>query len=72
MLPTSFIYLSKISHAITSIKSLNRTDSVTLLSNFQTLKQIADATEEELSLCPGIGPLKAKRLSRVLREKFCK
>jgi len=45
---------------------------VTLLSNFQTLKQIADASEEELGLCPGIGPLKAKRLSRVLHEKFCK
>lgn len=42
------------------------------MSNFQTLQQIFEATEEELSLSPGIGPLKAKRLYRVLHDSFRK
>lgn len=42
------------------------------MSNFQTLQQIFEATEEELSLCPGVGPLKAKRLFRVLHDSFRK
>nr|CAG4643448.1 EOG090X0BTB [Ilyocryptus agilis] len=61
---------SRISDALTSIKSVNRTDAVTLLSNFQNLENIFKASEEDLSLCPGIGPQKAKRLYRVLHEKF--
>nr|CAG4635016.1 EOG090X0BTB [Alona affinis] len=64
--------VSRISDALTSIKSVNRTDSITLLSNFQTLQRIYEASEEDLSLCPGIGPQKAKRIYRVLHEKFVK
>ena len=60
------------SDALTSIKSVNRTDATTLLSNFQTLEQIFLASEEDLSLCPGIGPLKAKRIYKVLHESFRK
>nr|CAG4641976.1 EOG090X0BTB [Eurycercus lamellatus] len=64
--------LSRISDALTSIKSVNRTDAMTLLSNFQTIERIFEASEQDLSLCPGIGPQKAKRLYRVLHEKFIK
>ena len=45
---------------------------MTLVSNFQTLQNIYEASEEDLSLCPGIGPQKAKRLYRVIHEKFLK
>ncbi len=45
---------------------------MTLLSNFQTLQKIYEATEEDLSLIPGFGPQKAKRLFRVLHDKFVK
>ena len=62
--------LAQVSDALTSIKSVNRTDATTLLSNFKTLDYIYAASEEDLSLCPGIGPQKAKRLHRVLHEKF--
>nr|CAG4645058.1 EOG090X0BTB [Leptodora kindtii] len=62
--------LSKITDALTSIKSVNRTDAATLLSNFKTLQNIYEASECDLSMCPGIGPLKAKRLYRVLHEPF--
>nr|CAG4638683.1 EOG090X0BTB [Cyclestheria hislopi] len=63
---------SKISDALTSIKSVNRTDALTLLTNFNTLEHIYAASEEDLSLCPGIGPQKAKRIYRVLHENFRK
>lgn len=45
---------------------------MTLMSNFQTIRNIHEATEEDLSLCPGIGPQKAKRLHRVIHEQFLK
>lgn len=64
--------LAKVSDALTSIKSVNKTDATTLLSNFQTFENIFLASEEDLSLCPGIGPTKAKRLYRVLHEPFRK
>nr|CAG4651263.1 EOG090X0BTB [Simocephalus serrulatus] len=62
--------LTGIADALSSIKSVNRTDAMTLLSNFQTIQKIHEATEEDLSLCPGIGPQKAKRLHRVIHENF--
>nr|CAG4638006.1 EOG090X0BTB [Chydorus sphaericus] len=64
--------LSKISDALTSIKSVNRTDAITLLSNFRTLQNICEASEEDLSLCPGIGPQKAKRIYSILHQAFRK
>nr|CAG4650420.1 EOG090X0BTB [Sida crystallina] len=63
---------AKVSDALTSIKSVNRTDTMTLLTKFGTLENIYKASEEDLSLCPGIGPQKAKRLYRVLHESFRK
>nr|CAG4652104.1 EOG090X0BTB [Triops cancriformis] len=63
---------AKVVDALTTIKSVNRTDAATLLSNFHTLANILQASEEDLSLCPGIGPLKASRLYRVLHEDFKK
>lgn len=42
------------------------------MTKFQTLQNIYNASEEDLSLCPGLGPQKAKRLFRVLHEKFVK
>ncbi|XP_057376211.1 DNA excision repair protein ERCC-1-like isoform X2 [Daphnia carinata] len=62
--------LAGIADALTSIKSVNRTDAMTLISNFQTLRNIYEASEEDLSLNPGFGPQKARRLFRVLHDKF--
>lgn len=63
-------YCYQIADALTSIKSVNRTDAMTLMSNFQTLQNIYEASEEDLSLNPGFGPQKARRLYRVLHDKF--
>lgn len=62
----------KVSQALTAIKPVNKTDVTTLLSRFKTLEGIINATEFQLSECPGLGPRKAKKLYSALRENFCK
>lgn len=53
---------ARIAECLTTVRSINRTDAATLLSHFGTLHAIANATIEELALCPGLGPSKVKRL----------
>ncbi|XP_062996135.1 DNA excision repair protein ERCC-1 [Elgaria multicarinata webbii] len=65
-------YLSRVTDCLTSVKSVNKTDTLSLLSTFGALANIAHASKEDLSLCPGIGPQKAKRLFDVLHEPFLK
>ncbi|XP_030077555.1 DNA excision repair protein ERCC-1 [Microcaecilia unicolor] len=65
-------FLSKMSDCLTTIKSVNKTDSLTLISTFESLADLAKASREDLSLCPGLGPQKAKRLFDVLHEPFRK
>eukprot|EP00090_Calanus_glacialis_P005510 TRINITY_DN14268_c0_g1_i1.p1 TRINITY_DN14268_c0_g1~~TRINITY_DN14268_c0_g1_i1.p1 ORF type:complete len:251 (-),score=76.35 TRINITY_DN14268_c0_g1_i1:59-811(-) len=60
----------KLIEALTSVKSVNKTDAVTLLGTFKTLREIVKATPEDLALCPGFGPNKAKKLHKVLNEAF--
>ncbi|XP_067317611.1 DNA excision repair protein ERCC-1-like [Anolis sagrei] len=65
-------YLSRMTDCLTSVKSVNKTDTLSLLSNFKSLANVVQASKEDLSLCPGIGPQKAKRLFDVLHEPFLK
>ncbi|KAF7242275.1 DNA excision repair protein ERCC-1 [Varanus komodoensis] len=65
-------YLSRATDCLTSVKSVNKTDTLSLLSNFGSLASISQASKEDLSLCPGIGPQKAKRLFDILHEPFLK
>jgi DNA excision repair protein ERCC-1 len=55
-----------------NIKSVNKTDVVTLLDTFTNLSGILAAKEENFILCPGIGEKKAKRLYSVFHEPFIK
>ncbi|XP_064359149.1 DNA excision repair protein ERCC-1 [Dromaius novaehollandiae] len=65
-------FLSRMTDCLTSVKSVNKTDTASLLAAFGSLAAIAGASREDLSLCPGIGPQKAKRLFDVLHEPFLK
>lgn len=58
--------------ALTTIKSVNKSDAAILITTFGSLEGIFNASEDDLSLCPGFGPQKAKRLSKVLHENFKK
>ena len=60
----------KMIEALTSVKSVNKTDAVTLLGTFRTLEALVRASPEDLALCPGFGPNKAKKLHKVLHEPF--
>jgi len=62
----------KVIQALTAIRPINKTDAMNLLTRFKTLEGIINATEFQLSECPGLGPRKAKKLFATLRENFCK
>ncbi|KAJ3290350.1 ssDNA endonuclease and repair protein rad10 [Blyttiomyces sp. JEL0837] len=49
---------SRIVDCLTQIKSVNKTDVMTLVSNFGSLKNIMEASAEELMNCPGFGEQK--------------
>ncbi|KAJ3640767.1 hypothetical protein Zmor_027310 [Zophobas morio] len=57
---------------LTSIKPINKTDAMNLIAKFTTLEGIIKASESQLSECPGLGPVKAKKLYTTLHEKFCR
>ncbi|XP_066380533.1 DNA excision repair protein ERCC-1-like [Miscanthus floridulus] len=64
-------YLSRLTHALTSIRHVNKTDVVTLGSSFGVITlTIMNASMEELARCPGIGERKVKRLDDTFHEPF--
>ncbi|XP_029314949.1 DNA excision repair protein ERCC-1 isoform X1 [Cottoperca gobio] len=65
-------YLSKVTDCLTTVKSINKTDAITLLSTFSSVEGIISASKEDLVLCPGLGPQKARRLFDVLHKPFLK
>ncbi|XP_043850461.1 DNA excision repair protein ERCC-1 [Dromiciops gliroides] len=65
-------YVSRVTECLTTVKSVNKTDSQTLLATFGSLEQLAAASQDDLSLCPGFGPQKARRLFEVLHQPFLK
>nr|XP_021524174.1 DNA excision repair protein ERCC-1 [Aotus nancymaae] len=65
-------FVSRVTECLTTVKSVNKTDSQTLLTTFGSLEQLIAASREDLALCPGLGPQKARRLFDVLHEPFLK
>ncbi|XP_045813562.1 DNA excision repair protein ERCC-1 [Trifolium pratense] len=63
-------YLSRLTHALTSVRHVNKTDVVTLGTNFGSLSNIMGASMEDLARCPGIGERKVKRLFDTFHEPF--
>lgn len=57
-------------NALTTVKSINKTDATTLLTTFGTLANIVKAQPNTLALCPGFGMHKAQKLHKVLHESF--
>ncbi|KPJ18996.1 Mating-type switching protein swi10 [Papilio machaon] len=66
------VLLVQIINALSNIKPVNKTDAMTLLTNFGTLANIIKANESRLADCPGFGPTKAKKLYKALHEPFLK
>ncbi|VDP02293.1 unnamed protein product [Soboliphyme baturini] len=56
---------------LTSIKSISNSDAQAMITTFGSLKNIAQASVEELALCPGMGLKKAKKLYEAMNREFC-
>ncbi|CAG7854861.1 DNA excision repair protein ERCC-1 [Serendipita indica DSM 11827] len=63
-------YDSRMRAAFTSIKGVNKTDVMTLKSNFGSFSNIAHATPQQLLDCPGFGALKVRRLKDAMEKPF--
>ncbi|KAL7472456.1 hypothetical protein ACHAXS_012798 [Conticribra weissflogii] len=63
-------YIDRVAHVLGSVRSVNKTDAVQLMSQFGTFRNLAGAEIEELSLCPGVGVKKVKRLLEAFRAPF--
>lgn len=51
-----------VSEVLTSVRAINKTDVLTLLSHFGSVAGIMLATPEALAMCPGFGEKKVRRL----------
>lgn len=65
-------FLPKANDVLTAIRTVNKTDVVTLLSTFGTVRGLMNASMEELSLCPGVGAKKVRHLLETFNEPFTK
>jgi DNA excision repair protein ERCC-1 len=63
-------FLAKATDCLTNIKSVNKTDVLTLLSTFGSLKQVSEAKADQLAMCPGFGEQKVKRLQQAWKLPF--
>ncbi|RKP08909.1 restriction endonuclease type II-like protein [Thamnocephalis sphaerospora] len=63
-------YLARLTKFLTSVKSVTKTDVLTLISNFGTLARIVSATPEELASLPGFGTQKVRRLREAFSQPF--
>ncbi|KAG4919814.1 hypothetical protein JHK85_058095 [Glycine max] len=61
---------SSLTHALTTVRHVNKTDVVTLGTTFGSLCNIMGASMEDLARCPGIGERKVKRLFDTFHEPF--
>lgn len=52
------------------IGGVNKTDCTTLWSTFGTVSAMAQATADDFSVCPGLGPRKVQRLHAAFHQPF--
>ena len=59
-----------VAEALSSVKRVNKSDAVSLISSFQSLESLSAASADALSVCPGLGPQKAEQLHSLFRRGF--
>lgn len=64
--------LAQFSDCLTKVRGVNKTDCLTLASNFGSFKNLLEVNVNNLALCPGFGLLKAQRLRNALDAPFNK
>jgi DNA excision repair protein ERCC-1 len=63
-------HIEKVIRALGSIPSVNKSDASQLLSQFGCFRNLVSASIEELSVVPGIGPKKVRRLHEAFHRPF--
>jgi len=63
-------YVPKVQKCLTAVKSINKTDTNTLLDIFGNVSNIFSASEHQLLMTPGLGDKKVKRLYQAFNEPF--
>jgi len=63
-------FYTQLTDVLTSIRSVNKSDVLTLASTFGSLQAIMNATLEELQLCSGLGEKKVKRIYEAFHEEI--
>ncbi|KZV93448.1 DNA repair protein rad10 [Exidia glandulosa HHB12029] len=63
-------HMSILRAALTSIRSVNKTDVTTLKTTFSSFAGVAKATQDQLVKCPGIGQTKARRIKDAFDRPF--
>jgi len=65
-------YNGRVQDVLTAVKKVNRTDAITLISNFGSIAGVIKASQDDLELCPGLGPQKAMKLHTAFNQPFIK
>lgn len=55
---------------LSGIRAVTTSDAQRLIGTFGSIRAIANADVESLSLCPGLGPVKAENIHRFFRTPF--
>ncbi|KAI9256540.1 restriction endonuclease type II-like protein, partial [Phascolomyces articulosus] len=63
-------YADTLERSLTNVRSVNKTDVLTLRTHFHSLKGIANAKADQLAMCPGFGEQKVKRLQQAFVQPF--
>ncbi|KAI8468891.1 MAG: hypothetical protein J3K34DRAFT_386077 [Monoraphidium minutum] len=63
-------YVGRLTSALTSVRGVNRNDAYTIGSTFGTLADAFRAPAAAFARCPGLGPVKARRLHDAFSQPF--
>eukprot|EP00892_Ulva_mutabilis_P011916 jgi/Ulvmu1/9097/UM005_0192.1 len=63
-------YVARVAKVLTRVRAVNKTDATVMGSKFRTLAGVFQASEEDLSSVPGLGPAKVKRLFAAMDTPF--
>ena len=63
-------FTEQVADCLQTVRSVNKSDSAALISQFTNLKSIVTAPIDELTLCPGIGDKKVRRLYDAFHKPF--
>jgi DNA excision repair protein ERCC-1 len=63
-------FMPRVTQMLTMVRKVSKTDAKTLMNDFTTLKSVVTSSPEELSICQGIGALKAKRMIAAFNAPF--